>query len=158
MLKFNLSLVFLLVLSLSGCGILPFETAIKENHFRFENFKRDMDDDLEYVYLMCSHKKPIHWQQPKQYESGKHNLWVMVETFQRDIPISYKTAVVNFDVDLQADKSYMLNRKIVKRKALLWIQEVDTGLIVSDVLSAELKHPISYDFLEKRKQCKTGTV
>ncbi|MEP1448724.1 MAG: hypothetical protein ABJK37_21640 [Paraglaciecola sp.] len=117
MFKFNLSLI--LILSLTGCSLFPFETAIKENHFRFENFKRDVGDDLEFVYLMCSHKKPIGWEQPKQYESGEHNLWVMVETYQRDIPISYKVAVVNFDVNLQADKSYMLNRKIVKRKAFL---------------------------------------
>jgi hypothetical protein len=156
MLKFNLSL--LLILSLSGCGILPIETAIKENHFRFENFKRDVSDDLEFVYLMCSHKKPISWEQAKQYESGEHNLWVMVETYRRDIPTSYRVAVVNFDVNLPPNKSYMLNRKIVKRKAFLWIQEVDTGLIVSEISEADLKRPLSYDFLEKRKQCKTGTV
>jgi hypothetical protein len=156
MLKFNLSLI--LILSLSGCGIFPIETAIKENHFRFENFKRDVSDDLEYVYLMCSHEKPIGWEQAKQYESGQHDLWVMIETLQRDIPISHRVAVVKFNVNLQADNSYMLNRKIVKRKALLWIQEVDTGLIVSEILMADLKQPLSYNFLEKRKQCKTGSV
>jgi hypothetical protein len=156
MLKFNLSL--LLAFCLTGCGIIPIETAIKDNHFRFENFKRDVSDDLEYVYLMCSHKKPVSWEQAKQYESGEHSLWVMVETYRRDIPISLRVSVVNFDVNLQADKSYMLNRKIVDRKASLWIQEVETGLIVSDVLLADLEKPLSYDFLEKREQCKTGTV
>jgi hypothetical protein len=145
-------------LSLSACGIFPIQTAIKEDHFRFENFRRVVSDDLEFVYLMCSHKKPIRWEQPKQYESGEHNLWVMVETFRRDIPTTHKVAVVNFDVDLQADTNYMLNRKIDNRKALLWIQEVDSGLIVSEVLSADLKRPLSYDFLEKRKQCKSGSV
>ena len=148
----------ILILSLSGCGIFPIETAIKENHFRFENFRRDVSDDLEFVYLMCSHHKPISWEHPKQYESGEHNLWVMVETYRRVIPTSYRVAVVNFDVNLQADKSYMLNRKIVDRKASLWIQEVETGLIVSEVLSTDLERPLSYNFLEKRKQCKTGSV
>jgi hypothetical protein len=156
MLKIHLSLI--LILGLSGCGIFPVDTAIQENHFRFENFKRDVTDDAEFVYLMCSHKKPIGWEQAKQYESGEHNLWVMVETFERDIPASYKVAVVNFNVNLQAGANYMLNRKIDKRKALLWIQDVETGLIVSDVLTAELKRPLSYHFLEKRKQCETGTV
>ena len=52
---------------------------------------------------------------------------------KRSIQDSRKEAFVNFKVKLALGKSYMLNRKLVEDKILLWIQEVDTGLGVSDV-------------------------
>lgn len=158
MYKFNLTSILLLCLPLTGCGILPFDTAIKENHFRIENFKRDVSYDLEYVFLMCSHQKPTDWQNPKQFLSGEHNLWVKVETMRRNVPQSTRVAIVNFEVDLKPNKNYMLNRKIVDHEAVVWIQEVDTGLIVSKLLRADLDVPLLNAEQVNRKQCKTSSV
>jgi hypothetical protein len=151
-------LISLFILALSGCGIFPIQAVIKENHFRLENFKRDVTDDVEYVYLMCANKKPTTWFEPRQHISGEHDLWVKVKTLNRTIPHSTRVAIVNFKVDLDADKSYMLNRKIVDGKVSLWIQEVDTGLGVSDVLIANLKRPLLTDYHHSVKQCSSGSV
>lgn len=158
MTSFKITLVSLLVLPLLGCGVLPIQSEIKEDHLRFENFKRDISDDLEYVYLMCANKKPTSWLYPRQFASGAHELWVKVKTSKRDVPHSTKVAVVNIKVTLDADKSYMLNRKIVKDEASLWIQEVDTGITVSNVLVAALKRPSSNDYPVNLQQCQSGSV
>ncbi len=156
----NLKLLLISALSVVsiGCSTLPLKAEIKENHFRFENFKRDKSSKLEYVHLMCFHKKPTTWAEPKQYLSGEHNLWVKASVSKRGIPSSTKEAFVNFKVKLESDKSYMLNRKIVDDKISLWIQEVDTGLGVSDVITADLENPLIIDDFLRKRQCKSGSV
>ena len=37
---------------LASCGVLPIESEIKENHFRFENFKQDIKSPSELVYYV----------------------------------------------------------------------------------------------------------
>ncbi|WP_426357400.1 hypothetical protein ACPUVO_15680 [Pseudocolwellia sp. HL-MZ19] len=156
----NLKLLLISTLSVVSisCSTLPLKAEIKDNHFRFENFKRDNSSKLEYVHLMCFHKKPISWVEPKQYLSGEHDLWVKASISERDIPNSTKEAFVNFKVKLESNKSYMLNRKIVDDKISLWIQEVDTGIGVSDVLISDLKNPLIIDDSLRKRQCKSGSV
>ncbi len=156
----NLKLFLISALSLSalGCTVLPIKVEVKEQHFRFENFKRDKTSTLEYVHLMCYRKKPTSWTQPKQYLGGEHDLWVKASISKRHIPNSKKEAFVNFKVNLEPGKSYMLNRKVDDDKISLWIQEVDTGLGVSEVLSTELKQPLLVEYNLRKKQCESGSV
>jgi len=156
----NLKLLLIPALCVAaiGCSTLPLKTEIKENHFRFENFKRDNNSTLEYVHLMCFHKKPTTWAEPKQYLSGEHDLWVKASLSTRNISNSTKEAFVNFKVKLESSKSYMLNRKIVDDKISLWIQEVDTGVGVSDIITADLENPLIIDDFLRKRQCKSGSV
>lgn len=143
---------------LLACTAVPFKASVKEDHFRFENFKRTKGTNIEYVNLMCFHKKPTTWSEPKQYLGGEHNLWVQASFSKRNIPNSTKVAFVNFKVDLEPNKSYMLNRKTEDDKVSIWIQEVDTGISVSDVVTTDLRNPYVIDEPKRRKQCKTSTV
>lgn len=107
----NLLTAFTLGVTLLGCSNLPIKTDIKEDHFRLENFKREQGVDLEYVHLMCFKKRPTQWAEPKQYISGEHDLWVKASVSNPDVLNSQKEAFVNFNVNLDSNKSYMLNRK-----------------------------------------------
>ncbi|GAA5130452.1 hypothetical protein [Thalassotalea piscium] len=141
-----------------SCSVLPIKAEIKEDHFRFENFKNVESTEIEYAHLMCFKKKPTTWSEPKQYISGEHDLWVKASVTKRHIPESTKETYVNFKVKLDANKSYMLNRKLDNDKIALWIQEVDTGVNVSEVITSELKNPLVFDELLRKRQCKSGTV
>lgn len=154
----NLTIAFALGASLLGCSSLPITTEIKEDHFRFENFKRDIGPNLEYVHLMCFHKKPVGWAEPKQYPSGKQNLWVKARVLHEDFLNSEKEAFVNFNVDLKPEISYMLNREINENNITLWIQEVNTGVVVSDVKTETLERPLQVDESLRRRQCRTSSV
>lgn len=156
--NFKLLLVSALSIASIGCSTVPLEAEIKENHFRFENFRRDKNSKLEYVHLMCFRKKTTTWTEPKQYLSGEHDLWVKASVSERGIPSSTKEAFVNFKVTLEPGKSYMLNRKIVDDTISIWIQEVDTGIKVSEVLTSDLKIPLINDDSLRRRQCELGSV
>ncbi|WP_245961499.1 hypothetical protein [Thalassotalea euphylliae] len=161
-LKKNIKLLVMPLASfaLLGCSALPIETALEDNHFRLENFKRDNTDNFEHVYLMCANQKPASFIHPKQHLSGQHSLWVKAELKRRNIDFSERVAVVNFNVNLEADKSYMLNREVMKdsEKIALWIQETDTGVGVSEVIIADLAHPKANEYFHELKQCRTGSV
>jgi len=141
-----------------ACGFLPIKTDIKEDHFRFENFKRDKGSNNEYVHLMCFAKKPTAWAQPKQYKAGEHKLWVKANISKDGVPSSSKHAFAEFDVDLEAGKSYMLNRSIENDKISMWIQEVETGIGVSEVIVADLNMPLNEERKLRLDQCRQGTI
>lgn len=156
----NLKILLVSALSVASiaCSTLPLKTEIKENHFRFENFKSDKASELEYIHLMCFRKKPTKWAEPKQYLSGEHDLWVKASVSERDVLNSSKEAVVNFKVKLESGKSYVLNRKIVDDKISIWIQEIDTGVKVSNVITTNLETPLIFDDLLRKRQCKSGSI
>ena len=156
--KLKLLLISALSVASIGCSTLPLKVEVKEDHFRFENFKRDKSSKLELIHLMCFHKKETTWSEPKQYLSGEHDLWVKADISTPNIPNSTKEAFVNFKVKLEPNKSYMLNRKIVDDKISIWIQEVETGLVVSKVLTSDLKNPKIIDELLRTRECKSGSV
>ncbi|WP_206483873.1 hypothetical protein [Thalassotalea sp. G2M2-11] len=156
----NLKLLSILAICVTslGCSVLPVKVGVKENNFRFENFKRVNGSDSEYVHLMCHQKKPTSWAQPKQYLSGEHDLWVKASTSNRHIPNSTREAFVNFKVKLEPNKNYMLNRKVVDDKISIWIQEVDTGLGVSEVLVTQLRQPLLIERNLRKTQCESGSI
>lgn len=154
----SLILLCLSGLLVNGCSVLPLQTKIKENHFRFENFKRDIENDKEYVHLLCANHKPVGWTQPKQYPSGEHDLWVRAVTYRSHIPHSRKEAFTHIKVTLAPEKSYMLNREIRGDKIAMWIQEVDTGTCVSEVVTAQLERPLGWDYHQRVQQCRQGSI
>lgn len=141
---------------LASCGVLPIESEIKENHFRFENFKQDIKSPSELVYLMCYRKRPTSWAQPKQYLGGEHELWV--EANISDSPINNEEAFVFFKVKLDSGKSYMLNRKIEDKKISIWIQESESDVKVSEVITTDLKIAALGKRSFRKKRCKTGSI
>lgn len=147
-----------IIFLLSACSALPIKTAVKEDKFRFENFKRDDGPQIQQVYLMCWNKRPTSWAEPKQYDAGKHNLWVKATTSRRDLPNSTREAYANFQLEFEAGKSYMLNRKIEDDRISIWIQEVETGIAVSDVISATLDRPLLVENNLRNTQCESGSI
>ncbi len=107
---------------------------------------------------MCYLHKPTGWSEPKQYEAGKHLLWVKANVENDSIENSTKSAYASLNVELEANKSYMLNRERDGDKISLWVQEVDTGVRVSDIVVTDLKKPLISDYSLRRNQCKAGTV
>lgn len=152
--------MFIVVLNLVLLGFSVFtkDPTVKDNHFRFENFKREISSTLEYVYLLCSHKKVTHWTQAKQYQSGAHDLWVKASTVKSGIPSTRKETYVNFKVTLDAGKSYMLNREINNDDIALWIQEIETGIKVSPIISSKLDYPRFKNENDAKYRCKAGTI
>jgi hypothetical protein len=150
---------------LIGCSVLPIKAKVKDNHFRLENLKRDKWSPFEHVYLMCFNKRATSWNTPKQYQSGEHDLWVKATISDRSIsnrglPNSYKEAFVNFKVKLDSGISYMINRKIIEDNIAVWIQEVDTGRTVSEVLITKFEYPLPSvkDYKLSKKRCESGSI
>lgn len=145
-------------LYLTGCGILPIEAKVEKDHFRFENFENDIDDEPVYAFLLCYKSQPTFWNTPKQYEAGEHNLWVKAYTYKRGVRNSVKQAITRFDISLNEGKSYALKTKLDGKNIDLWIQESDSGEIVSEVVTKKLEYPLHRDDLLNRKRCVEGSI
>ena len=141
---------------LAGCSILPLEREIKANHFRFENLKQDIGEPSELIYLMCFRKRPTFWTNPKQYLAGEHELWV--EANISTSPMNNKEAFVFFKVKLDSGKSYMLNRKIEGERISIWIQESESALKVSEVITTDLNIAGLGKTTFRKNRCKAGSV
>jgi hypothetical protein len=155
---FKCFLTFFVSVFIASCGILPLKTEMKVDHFRFENFKRDISSPSELVYLMCYRKKPTHWSEPKQYLGGEHELWVEANISEPTSPTSDKEAFVLFKIKLDSGKSYMLNRKIEGEKISIWIQDTESGLKVSKVITTDLNIAAFGKRTFRKKRCKSGSI
>ncbi|SET29708.1 hypothetical protein [Thalassotalea agarivorans] len=85
-------------------------------------------------------------------------LWVKASIYKPDTPNSLRVAYVKFDVNLSSGKRYMLNRELKGKSISIWIQDHDTGDVVSDVKTKELNY---YRFKASREQlpkCKAGSI
>lgn len=153
----NIFLVSILSSTLIACSSFPLKTDIKENHFKLDNFKSPDKRQAESIALMCYKQRPSHVP-PGQFLSGQHNLWAVAKVSQKNIPNSVKEAYVNFNVNLSSGVSYTFNREIDEDKISIWIQEADSGLIVSNVITSELRSPLVNDTLLRKKQCKSSSI
>ncbi|WP_448550095.1 hypothetical protein [Thalassotalea fusca] len=52
----------------------------------------------------------------------------------------------------------MLNRKIDKNTISIWIQEVETGDVVSKVKAVDLERPLLMTGLRNKKMCESSTI
>ena len=152
-------LLLALILSMPAYGGFPFEPKIKAGKFRFENFQRiKKTRNNEYVALMCLNHKPNGWQEPMQFKAGKQSIWVHASTFQEEIKNSELEAFLHFDVTLEAGKSYMFNRKAEGDRMTIWIQEVKTGIGMTDRVTVVLKRPVLNEHNLRNLQCAAGTI
>ncbi len=156
--RLKILIIIILAATISSCGILPFKESVKDDHFRFENFKRNITSKEIYVHLMCYRKQPVGWAQPKQYLAGQHVMWVKAMTQDRNFPSSTKYAFAKFAVNLQAGKSYMLNRKLDGSSISMWIQEIETGIHASNIIVTQLKTPLLVEDKRRLDQCRSGTI
>ena len=151
-------LSLLIASSISGCSILPFKTEIKENHFRFENFRQEDGTKRESIRLLCYKQSPSAWFEPRQYIAGEHVLWVKASTKKQAVVNSTREAYVKFVVDLLPNKSYMLNRKVVEDDISIWVQDVSSGEVVSKVEVSQLKRPLLMEELRVKQMCESSTI
>ena len=93
-----------------------------------------------------------------EYLSGEHDLWVKAVVSKTDIQNSRREAFVNFDVELAAGNTYVLNRKVDEKQISIWIQNAETGVVVSDVKVAKLALPKLVEKRLRREQCESGTI
>ena len=160
--KYRITLFLLIlaaILLLPACSSMPFEPKISEGKFRFENFQRiNKTRTNEYVSLMCLNNKPTKWQEPMQFDAGEQIMWVHARTFQQGIGNSKLEAFLRFDVNLKPGLSYMLNRKADGDSMTIWIQEVKSGIGVSERITVQLERPALYEHNLRDKQCAAGTI
>ncbi|MFD2166481.1 hypothetical protein ACFSJY_09385 [Thalassotalea euphylliae] len=149
-----------MALVLSACSTFPLvKHTVKDDHFRFENItSSEADDNYERIYLMCHNQQPEEWAQPRQYEAGKHNLWLKVLIRDQDRPMALRRAYANFKVNLAPGTSYMPNRRVEGHLVHLWIQESDTGIRVSEIVTTELEAPWINNRIEHKARCKGSSV
>ena len=152
----NYGFVFLFssLFVLFGCATFPLKVDIKDNHYRLENFKVTGSQYSEYLTRGCLYTEPnTHsWQIPQQYlkNSGKEKFWIQASLSKNGVPGVHYT-YVSLSADFEANKSYMLNRKRVEFKVSIWIQEVETGTIVSNIAKGTYM-PAVADQNKKRRQ------
>ncbi|MFT5924123.1 MAG: hypothetical protein ACI9LE_001116 [Paraglaciecola sp.] len=73
---------------LAGCIQLP--VTVKDNHSRFENFRKTDENPAELVKFNVFRKKPTYRIEPKQFVSGEHSLWLLVKIEGNKISIWQK--------------------------------------------------------------------
>lgn len=155
--NYRLLLASIISSFLLGCETLPIRAEIKEDHYRFENFVQNVEPKHEYIFMACHRHKPTGWNVAKQYPAGPQNLWIKAAKYTTTTSNVPRVAYFNLQTNLEAGKSYMPNRKIEGNKIALWIQEVESGERVTEILEAELKFPVA-ETIVSHKQCKTSSV
>ena len=158
MMRTPIPLMVFLTTVLTACEILPVKTDIKENHARLENFISDKTNNKEYISLMCKNKKPTKWMTPTQILAGEHNIWIEIKNSQSDTPNSERISFINVNVIFDEGKSYTLNRKRENNRLTVWIQELSSGSIVSEVIRPEMKYPLYHSYEEKRRHCLSSSI
>lgn len=146
------------LLFLSACANLQPAATIKEGHFRFENFYMAHKNPNELVFLACFRKKKSEWIQARQFEAGEHDLWVSAVTQLPSVKNSKKSVYLNFKVKLEANKNYRLNSTRNEGDISVWIENKETGEMVTEVQTGELRPDLFTDVREQYKNCRAGTV
>jgi hypothetical protein len=154
--KFTLLLAAVGSVAVSACSTITSEPQVRDGSVRLENLRLKEPDNVTNVYLMCYKKRPTGWNEPKQYKAGQHELWV--KAVVKSPSNGNKELVTRFNVNLAAGNSYTLSRKLDGDNISIWLQNSNTGEVVSDVISAELKMALTYDDNVSQKQCKSSTI
>ena len=116
----------------TACSSLPIENDLKTGHFRLENFELNKGKTNELVYLACFENRPLDWISGKQMPAGQYNLLVKAKVQAAKQLSSTRYAFVNFNVNLDSDKRYKINRKLEEDSIVIWIEDMNTKEIVSE--------------------------
>jgi len=152
----KIGVLILLSSAILSCSNMQISKDIDEDKFRFQNFQVLSGPVLESVSLLCYRKKITDWHGARQYEAGEHTLLVKAEIkFERQ-------AYVTFNVKLNAGHNYILNRTIENEEISIWIEDIDSGMKVSTIETAQLKfinrHKLIYYAKEEKKACKSSSI
>lgn len=157
MMKYLKYLPLILITGLNfSCSNFQIPNKIDEEKFRFENFQVLKGPQLELVSLMCYRKKISDWYGARQYEAGDHTLLVKAEVETK------RQAYVTFNVNLAAGHNYILNRTIEGENISIWIEDIDSGMKVSTIETAQLElyrnHKSMYYTKEEKKACEGSSI
>lgn len=124
----------------------------------FANRGEAFDNKREYVTLMCFNQRPNRALALRDVEEGEHVLFVRASVINKDLPFgNVREAIVRLDVDLEGGKRYSLSQTRDNNDMKVWLQETDTGMPVSDIVSTRIQYPESVGDL-RLEQCKEGSV
>jgi hypothetical protein len=107
---------------------------------------------------MCENNRPNDEIEILDVEAGEHILYVRSRVINSNLLFkNVREAVVRLDVNLEGGKRYTLNQDREDDNVTLWLQEADTGLIVSETVSTTMGLTSAIGNL-RMKQCQEGTV
>lgn len=124
----------------------------------FANRGEAFDNQREFVKLMCFNKRPNGALILRDVEEGEHVLFVRASVINSDLPFgNEREAIVRLEANLEGGKRYSLNQTRDNLNMKVWLQETDTGVPVSEVVSTRVEYPQYVGDL-RLQQCKEGTV
>ena len=124
----------------------------------FANRGEAFDNRREYVKLMCFNQRPTSASLLRDVEEGEHVLYVQASVVNTDLPDgTTREAIVRLDVNLEGGKRYSLNQSRDHHDMKVWLQETDSGVPVSEIVTTRVEYPKSVGNL-RLEQCKEGTV
>ena len=107
---------------------------------------------------MCFNKRPNGALILRDVEEGEHVLFVRASVINSDLPFgNEREAIVRLEANLEGGKRYSLNQTRDNLNMKVWLQETDTGVPVSEVVSTRVEYPQYVGDL-RLQQCKEGTV
>ena len=124
----------------------------------FANRGEAFDNQREFVKLMCFNKRPNGALILRDVEEGEHVLFVHASVINSDLPFgNEREAIVRLEANLEGGKRYSLNQTRDNLNMKVWLQETDTGVPVSEIVSTRVEYPQYVGDL-RLQQCKEGTV
>ena len=150
---------------LFACTSVPYiidqQANVQPNEARidfFANRGEAFDNKREYVNLMCFNQRPTSAAALRDVEEGEHVLYVRASVVNTDISEgNTREAIIRLDVNLEGGKRYSLNQSRDHHDMKVWLQETDTGIPVSEIVSTKVEYPQFVGDL-RLDQCKEGTI
>lgn len=138
--------------------VIDEQATIQPNEARIDFYVQRLERKREFVQLMCENNRPNDEIEILDVEAGEHILYVRASVINSNLLFkNVREAVVRLDVNLEGGKRYTLNQDREDDNVTLWLQEADTGLIVSDTVSTTMGITSAVGNL-RMKQCQEGTV
>ena len=138
--------------------VIDEQATIQPNEARIDFYVQRLDRQREFVQLMCENNRPNDEIEILDVEAGEHILYVRASVINSNLLFkNVREAVVRLDVNLEGGKRYTLNQDREDDNVTLWLQEADTGLIVSETVSTTMGLTSAVGNL-RMKQCQEGTV
>jgi len=138
--------------------VIDEQATIQPNEARIDFYVQRLDRQREFVQLMCENNRPNDEIEILDVEAGEHILYVRASVINSNLLFkNVREAVVRLDANLEGGKRYTLNQDREDDNVTLWLQEADTGLIVSETVSTTMGITSAVGNL-RMKQCQEGTV
>lgn len=155
-----------LCLSLVGCSssnnFIAEYSQIPNDEARIDFIAQRVFPEREFIGLMCRNQRLTDVAQLRDLPAGEHVLWVKAVLYHaHQNSASLKEATARFNVTLDGGKRYTVARDRKGDELTLWIAEVDSGQVVSDVITAQATTRAAVTALnynDQWNQCREGTA